>query len=207
MDKEKIKSLLKSVREGDIEIDEAMNIIKKLPYEDLGYAKIDTHRCIRQGVGEVIYCEGKTTDQIKGIIERLHISHENILATRATRKVYEAVIDVTDDCVFHETARIVVIKPVPLEKKGNIAVVCAGTSDIPVGEEAAVTAEVLGNRVKRIYDAGVAGIHRILDVYDDLFKSRDNACKSPFHCCCWNGRGSCKRCRGTCFMPCYRSAY
>lgn len=148
-----------------------MQQLKKLPFEDLGYARIDNHRCLRTGVSEVIYCQGKTLEQIKGIVQRISQNHANILATRAGREVYEAIREVVEECEYHEMARIVVVRPKPLETAGNVTVVSAGTSDIPVAEEAAVTAEVLGSKVKRIYDVGVAGIHRLLNVCDDLFKA------------------------------------
>jgi len=171
MDSQHLKNLLQQVQSGQLDLDAALHQLKKLPFEDLGYAKVDFHRCMRAGVPEVIYCEGKTNEQIQGIASRLVQYHDNILATRASREVFEAVKAVLEDCEYHETARIVVIKPRPVERVGNIAVVCAGTSDIPVTEEAAITAEVLGNRVKRLYDVGVAGIHRLLDTCEDLFKA------------------------------------
>jgi NCAIR mutase (PurE)-related protein len=154
-----------------MDLDAAITALKDLPFENLGYARIDNHRCVRTGVAEVIYCEGKTVEQTQGIAARLARHHDNILATRASREVYEGIREVTEDCTYHPMARIVVIKPREIDRVGNIAVVTAGTSDIPVAEEAAVTAETLGNRVNRIYDAGVAGIHRILTVREDLFQA------------------------------------
>lgn len=171
MDYQHLKKLLKHVQSGRMDIDAAMHELKKLPFEDLGYARVDFHRCMRAGVPEVIYCEGKTIEQIRGIAAKLAKHHTNILATRADQKVFEGVKKIVEECEYHTEARIIVIKPRPVEQVGNIAVVCAGTSDIPVTEEAAVTAEVLGNRVKRIYDVGVAGIHRLLATCEDLFKA------------------------------------
>ncbi len=171
MDSHKLKELLENVHRGKMDIDAAMHELKKLPYKDLGYARIDNHRCVRTGVPEVIYCEGKTIDQIKGIVKVIAQNYDNILATRATPEVFDEIKKVTSDCEYHEMARIIVIKPRPVEKVGSIAVVSAGTSDVPVAEEAAITSEVLGNNVTRIYDAGVAGIHRLLDSCDDLFKA------------------------------------
>ena len=171
MDHNHLRNLLEMIQSGRIEIDAAMQRLRKLPFEDLGYARIDNHRCVRTGVGEVIFCQGKTIEQIKGIVERLSQNHANILATRAGREVYEAVCEVTGACEYFEAARIVVIRPEPVEKIGNIVVVSAGTADIPVAEEAAVTAEVMGNTVKRIFDVGVAGIHRLLDVCSELFEA------------------------------------
>ena len=171
MDRQQLKLLLKQVRDGQTDLDSALDRLKTLPFEDLGYAKIDHHRCIRNGVPEVIYCEGKTIPQIKGIVERISQHHVNILATRANQDIFDGIQEVVPDSEYHGMARIVVVKPRPVEKQGNVAVVCAGTSDLPVAEEAAVTAEVLGNRANRFYDVGVAGIHRLLGVCDELFKA------------------------------------
>lgn len=171
MDQKHLRDLLEQVRSGRMDPDSALHKLKTLPFEDLGYARIDTHRCVRTGVGEVIFCQGKTVSQIQGIVERISENHANILATRAGREVFEAIREVDVRCEYHEMAKIVVIRPEPVEKSGKIAVVSAGTSDIPVAEEAAVTAEVLGNSVRRIYDVGVAGIHRLLNVCEDLFEA------------------------------------
>jgi NCAIR mutase (PurE)-related protein len=171
MDSQHLVDLLKQVQGGQIDLEAAVSQLKHLPFENLGYARIDNHRCVRTGVAEVIYCEGKTVEQTQGIAARLARHHDNILATRASREVYEGIREVTEDCTYHPMARIVVIKPREIDRVGNVAVVTAGTSDIPVAEEAAVTAETLGNRVNRIYDAGVAGLHRILTVREDLFQA------------------------------------
>lgn len=171
MDREYLKNLLKQVQSGQMDLDAALDELRKLPFEDLGYAKIDSHRCIRTGVPEVIYCEGKTIAQIQGIVKRISRDHYNVLATRASREVFEGIQKAEIECEYHEGPRIVVINPQPVEMEGNIAVVSAGTSDIPVAEEAALAAEVLGNRVTRIYDVGVAGVHRVLDAKEDLFRA------------------------------------
>jgi len=171
MDRQQLKLLLQQVRNGQTDLESALDRLKTLPFEDLGYAKIDHHRCVRNGVPEVIYCEGKTISQIKGIVEKISQHHVNILATRANQEVFDGIQEVVPDSEYHDMARIVVVKPRPVEKQGNVAVVCAGTSDLPVAEEAAVTAEVLGNRANRLYDVGVAGIHRLLGVCDELFKA------------------------------------
>jgi len=172
MDITYLKDTLSGVQSGTLTLDAAMSRLKNLPFEDLGFAKLDHHRCLRTGVSEVIYSEGKTIAQIQDIVGRLAAHNDNILATRAGREVFAGIREITDDCRYHETARIVVVRPRPVEKTGNIAVICAGTSDMRVGEEAAVTAEVLGNQVKRIYDVGVAGLHRLLSVRNHLFKAR-----------------------------------
>jgi NCAIR mutase (PurE)-related protein len=171
MDSDNLKAMLMQVQCGQMDLDTALHQLKKLPFEDIGYAKLDTHRCMRNGVPEVIYCEGKTIPQIQGIVDKLSQHHCNILATRASREVFDGIRKVAADSEYHEVARIVVTKPRAVEKVGNVAIVCAGTSDIPVGEEAAVTAEALGNHVNRIFDVGVAGLHRLLAVCDDLFKA------------------------------------
>ena len=171
MDSDHLKDLLRQVKNGQLDIDAALEHLRKLPYEDLEYARIDHHRSIRSGSPEVIYCEGKTAEQIQGIVESISRHGTNILATRADRSVFDAIQEVCKDSTYHEVARIVVVKPRQIKKVGNIAVACAGTSDIPVGEEAAVTAETLGNRVNRIYDVGVAGLHRILGACDELFNA------------------------------------
>ncbi len=172
MDGDNLRKLLLDVKTGEVDVDKAFDVIKKLPFEDLGFAKVDQHRNIRNGYPEVIYCQGKTVAQIKAIVTRLMESNNNILATRADRDVYEGIREVTDDAVYYEAARIVVVKKraVVLSDK-VIAVVTAGTSDIPVAEEAAVTAETLGNQVTRIYDVGVAGIHRLLANTESLMRA------------------------------------
>jgi len=164
---EDIKAILNEVKDGTLETDKAMKKLKDLPFEDLGYAKIDHHRGIRNGYPEVIYCEGKSIEHIKGIVATMMERGNNILATRAKKEVYEAVREVTDDVEYHEEARIIIVKNEEIEKtKSKILVVTGGTSDIPVAEEAALTAEVIGNTVERLYDVGVAGIHRLLSQRD-----------------------------------------
>jgi hypothetical protein len=171
MDPQHLREMIEQIRSGEMSTDTALERLKKLPFEDLGYAKVDTHRCLRNGVPEVIYCAGKTVAQIQGIIQKIAFHHDNILATRADTRVYEGIKEVLPDCVYHEAARIVVGKPRPVEPVGLIAVVAAGTSDLPVAEEAAITAETIGNRVIRLYDVGVAGLHRLLNCCEDLFKA------------------------------------
>lgn len=172
MDAEALKKLLEDVKDGEISVDNALSQLKTLPFEDLGFAKVDHHRNLRNGYPEVIYCQGKTVEQIKKIVLSLMKKDNNIMATRAGKEVYEAILEITDDAVYYDAARIVVIKRRELLVTDKvIAVVTAGTSDIPVAEEAAVTCETLGNKVNRIYDVGVAGIHRLLANVDELSKS------------------------------------
>jgi len=171
MEIKQLRELLENVQNGQVQVDEALQRLKKLPFEDLGYARIDSHRTLRTGVPEVIYCEGKNLDQIQGIVENMSKDYVNILATRARPEVYKRIKEVTDDCEYQEVARLLIVKPRKVEKVGSIAVISAGTSDIPIAEEAAITAEVLGNKVSRIYDAGVAGIHRLLNSCEPLFEA------------------------------------
>lgn len=168
-----IEKLLLDVKDNKISIDEALATLKELPYQDLGFAKIDHHRELRQGYPEVIYCSGKTVEQVLHIVEAMFHRGSNILGTRATVEMYEAVKKQFPTAVYHTSARAITLlqKEVPLSQ-GYIAVVTGGTSDIPVAEEAAVTAEVLGNRVERIYDVGVAGIHRLFSKLDIITNAR-----------------------------------
>lgn len=172
MDTDSLKKLLEEVKNGETSVDNALTELKLLPFEDLGFAKVDHHRNLRTGYPEVIYCQGKTVEQIKAIAARLMEKGNNIMATRAGKDVYEGIMEVTSDAVYHEAARIVVVKKrelVPTEK--IIAVVSAGTADIPVAEEAAITAETMGNTVNRIYDVGVAGIHRLFAKKEALMQA------------------------------------
>jgi NCAIR mutase (PurE)-related protein len=163
VDREKIRTLLESVSHGRLSVEEALSRLRDLPYEDLSFAKLDLHRSLRSGAPEAVLCEGKTVEQVVAIVSRLAPHHDNILATRATGGVYEGVRRAGLPARHHAEARMVVVNPKAVEGVGLIAVVSAGTSDIPVAEEAAVTAETLGNRVERVYDCGVAGLHRLLD--------------------------------------------
>ncbi|MEN2774457.1 nickel pincer cofactor biosynthesis protein LarB [Acetivibrio clariflavus] len=172
MDSESLKKILENVRSGKLSVDEALAELKNLPFEDLGFAKVDHHRNIRNGYPEVIYCEGKTLEQIKRIVEKLMQKNNNIMATRASVEVYESIRQITDDAVYYEDARIVVVKKRDIGKSSKmIAVVTAGTSDIPVAEEAAVTCETMGQWVERVYDVGVAGIHRLFAKVDVIMKA------------------------------------
>ncbi|WP_416173385.1 nickel pincer cofactor biosynthesis protein LarB [Acetobacterium sp. K1/6] len=166
------RQLFQQIKSGEVEIEQALNQVKKLQFDDLGFAKVDHHRQIRNGYPEVIFSQGKTVEQIKAIVLKLAEKNNNIMATRATREVYEGICEVTDDAEYFEAARIVVVKKRNiLVTEKTIAVVTAGTSDIPVAEEAAITAETLGNRVTRVYDVGVAGIHRLFANADTLMSA------------------------------------
>jgi hypothetical protein len=158
----RLRDLLALVQAGTISPDEAVARLRRLPYEDLGYARLDTHRAIRSGAPETVYCPGKSADQVVGILARLAESHANVLATRATPEMHAAALQAGLRVDWHPRARLLVANPEAVEGVGLIVVVSAGTSDLHVAEEAAVTAEVRGNRVERVYDAGVAGLHRLL---------------------------------------------
>ncbi|MHC1745408.1 MAG: nickel pincer cofactor biosynthesis protein LarB [Syntrophobacteraceae bacterium] len=169
MEDRRLRELLEQIRQQEVSVDEALNSLRRLPYENLGFARIDHHRSLRTGVPEVIFCQRKTVEQVQAIVRGLAETHTNVMATWAGPELFEAIKQVTPHCEYHALARVVVINPKPVDGIGKVIVVSAGTSDISVAEEAAVTAEILGSTVQRIYDVGVAGIHRLLDVADDLF--------------------------------------
>ncbi|GAV22984.1 nickel pincer cofactor biosynthesis protein LarB [Carboxydothermus pertinax] len=173
MNEKRLRQLLTSIQNKEISVEEGIARLKGLPFDDLGFAKVDHHRQLRQGFPEVVYCAGKTKEQIVAIMENLvNKSENNILATRASGEVYEEVVKKIPDAVYYELARAIVVWRGEQEKRGHILVVSAGTSDIPVAEEAVITAEVMGNRVERLYDTGVAGIHRLLSQKEKLFAAR-----------------------------------
>ena len=143
--------------------DAACDRLKNLPFEDLGFAKVDHHRSVRTGMPEVIYGKGKTADQVARIFASLAASGVNVLATRVNQAQFEAVQKVEERAVFQETAGCITLKQTPSAPRlGRVAIVCAGTSDLPVAEEARVTAELMGNEVDMVVDVGVAGLHRLL---------------------------------------------
>lgn len=169
---ENLRELLKSVENGSINIDKAVDALKNLPYEDLGYAMIDHHRTLRRGHPETIFCAGKTTEQIIGIAGQMIKKDVNVLGTRVKEEVFKAVKEKYPLAEYHSDARAFVIKNRKIEKtKKEILIITAGTSDIPVAEEAVVTAELLGNSVTKLYDAGASGIHRILSHREKLDKA------------------------------------
>ncbi|MBU3171451.1 nickel pincer cofactor biosynthesis protein LarB [Clostridium estertheticum] len=173
MNSKEMENFLKNIKNGDISIEDGMDKLKDLSYSDLGFAKIDNHRELRVGYPEVIYCEGKTVDQIKGIVSLMLTKDVNILGTRATKVMYDGIKEICGDAQYNELARTIVIKRKETEPSSTyIALVTGGTSDIPVAEEAAVTAEIFGNRVERIYDVGVAGIHRLFDNLDVIRRAK-----------------------------------
>ena len=162
MNSENIIKLLQDVKNNGIEIEEAVNKLKELPFTDIDYALIDNHRQIRTGFPEVIYCAGKTPQQVKGIVEAMLKNDKNILATRATKEMYDLVKEICNEAVYNELGRTITIKKETIsESKDYILIAAAGTSDLPVVEEAYETCKIFGNRVEKVVDIGVAGIHRL----------------------------------------------
>jgi NCAIR mutase (PurE)-related protein len=168
-----IRKLLLEVRKGKLSPDEAVERLRHLPFEDMGFAKLDHHRVLRVGMPEVVFGQGKAPQHLARIFQRLSKTGNNVLTTRATEKQYAAVKKVVRKAEYRELARaIVLVRDAECYGKGRITVVSAGTSDIPVAEEAVVTAEVMGNEVEHVYDVGVAGIHRLLASREVLTRSR-----------------------------------
>ncbi|HTG00355.1 MAG TPA: nickel pincer cofactor biosynthesis protein LarB [Nitrospirota bacterium] len=173
MDKSGLTTLLQQVRSGKIDVETALNRLRHFPFEDVEYAHIDHHRHLRHGMPEVIYCEGKTTEQVAGIAKRMLKAGSDILATRATEEKFKAVKKIDRRAVYHKASRAIVIQHTRRKSTtGTVLVLTAGTSDIPIAEEAAVTASALGSTVQTVYDVGVAGIHRVLSKRDMLDAAR-----------------------------------
>jgi pyridinium-3,5-biscarboxylic acid mononucleotide synthase len=177
MDIHRIKRLLEEVKSGEMPVDQAFDSLRTLPYDDIGCAKLDLHRGIRTGFPEVVFCQGKTCEQAVEIIKRLAAHHAKVLATRVAPDVAEKIAGAVAGCTYHATARLLVVDR-PGEKTEGAAedakyvmVLCAGTADIPVAEEAAITAESMGSRVVRSYDIGVAGLHRLLDQRERIIQA------------------------------------
>ncbi len=171
--RERLKEILEQVREGKTDIDAALSELRHLPFEDIQFAVVDHHRSLRQGAPEVIYCEGKTPAQIRAIAERMLAKRSDVLATRADREAYKALKALDRRARYNELARAVVIehkKRPPTD--GLVLIATAGTTDIPVAEEAAVTAQTLGSTVETMYDVGVSGIHRLLGRKEVLVSAR-----------------------------------
>ncbi|MBT4640805.1 MAG: nickel pincer cofactor biosynthesis protein LarB [Deltaproteobacteria bacterium] len=164
MNEEKIRDLLERLQAGEVDINDTVDQLKNLPYEDLGFAMIDHHRSLRKGHPETIFAAGKTPDQVAAIAEKMLKQSSNVLITRADRETYLAVQTLNKEAEYHELAKLITINQNPLNTtRSRILVMSAGTSDLPVCEEAAITAEMMGNSVERLYDVGVAGIHRLLN--------------------------------------------
>ncbi len=163
-----ISALLQQVKDGTLSIREAEEALKKLPYEDIGFAKLDHHRSLRSGFGEVVYCAGKTCDQVSAIMERFAQRGSNVLGTRATPQQYEAAKQLLPEIQYDEISGVLSYTLAPVKQIGLVTVCTGGTSDMAVAEEAAKTAEFFGARVERIYDVGVAGIHRLFARLEDI---------------------------------------
>ena len=173
MNSKDIEKLLKEVKKGETSVADAMQTLKNFPYTDLGFARIDNHREMRTGYPEVIYCAGKSVEQVREIVRVMSERENNVIGTRANQEMFDAVKSILPDAVYYQMARIISIqKKKQKMPTTSIAVITAGTSDMPVAEEAAITAELLGNKVLRIYDAGVAGIHRLVDKLPEIRKCR-----------------------------------
>jgi NCAIR mutase (PurE)-related protein len=168
VDREKVKQLLEAVAAGALAPEQALARLRDMPVDDLRFARVDLHRSLRHGVPEAVFCQGKTPAQVVAIVGKLAEAHDNILATRADAAVMAALEASGLPVEVHGEARVVVVKPRRQEGLGLIVVVSAGTSDMPVAEEAAVTAETMGNRVERVFDCGVAGLHRLVPHLDRL---------------------------------------
>ncbi len=165
-----MKKILNDFKEGKIQLDEVLKKIRSLPYEDLDFAKIDNHRTLRKGYPETIFCPGKTIPQILTIIKAMCKNNHNVLVTKTDNEIFAAVKNAYPEAEYNKIAKTIVIHKEKIQtKKGNILIITAGTSDIPVAEEAKVTAELMGNAVEKVYDVGVAGVHRLFDIKDKIF--------------------------------------
>ena len=173
MTRDEIKNLLTEIKNGSKSVEDALEVLQNFPYTELGFAKIDHHREMRTGYPEIVYCAGKTAEQVAGIFKVMAAKETNVVGTRADEKIFESVKAIIPDAVYYPVARIISVQRKKTESPSTkIAVITAGTSDMPVAEEAAVTAELLGNKVVRIYDAGVAGIHRLVDKLPEIKSCR-----------------------------------
>src|SRR5580658_3550430 len=173
MDSDQLRGLLEQVHSGSVDVDAALDRLRHLPFEDLGYAKLDHHRALRHGLTEVIFGKGKTPQQVAGIAERLLDKSANLLITRANESIAGGLKARYPEAeYFPLSGAIRIWRDRTMRGKGKLAVICAGTSDIPVAEEAQVTAEVMGNQVDSIYDVGVAGIHRLMAHSERLGEAR-----------------------------------
>jgi NCAIR mutase (PurE)-related protein len=165
LDEKKLREMLQALREGKTDIETVLGNLRFWPYEDLGFARVDHHRALRRGFPEVVFGEGKSAGQIAQIMQAMLAQGSNILVTRVDAAKAKAVQKEITTAVYHDTSRTLTVrqKQATDEGKGLVLVIAAGTSDIPVAEEAAITAEMIGSRVERIFDVGVAGLHRLLD--------------------------------------------
>ena len=173
MNRQQIRALLDDVRSGavtpEVAHERLLQYLRQSPYENLGFARVDHHRAVRQGFPEVVFGQGKSPEQVAAISERIVAAGHNLLITRTTPAAYEAVRQRVPGASFHEQARTITLRAVPMPAgRGTILVAAAGTADLPVAEEAVISAEIMGNTVDRLYDVGVAGLHRLLAEHDRL---------------------------------------
>ena len=177
MTPDNLRKLLQQVRRGRLSVPQALERLRYLPFEDLGFVKIDHHRTLRQGFPEVIFASGKSPEQVETIVAKMMAKRHNILITRGNQELYKRVRKVAPKAKFHALSRAITIEHERKNRgRGTILVVSAGTADIPVAEEALVTAKIMGNRVKAVYDVGVAGLHRLLDQMRVLRNARAIIC-------------------------------
>jgi pyridinium-3,5-biscarboxylic acid mononucleotide synthase len=175
MDSDKLKKLLQEVQAGEVDVSQALEKLKNLPFEDIGHTRIDFHRELRKGIPEVVYCQSKTVEQATSILKRLWEHHDRVLATRVSGEMAVEIVKEIPSAKYYSDSKLLTLVKKELPKKSDTApfalIVSAGTSDLPVAEEAAQTLEFLGSRVERAYDVGVAGIHRLLDESEKLLKA------------------------------------
>ncbi len=172
MNRDQLRALLMNVQQGTLAVPEALKQLRTLPYENLGFASLDHHRTLRQGFPEVIFCEGKTVAQVVAIAKTLLRKNNALLATRVEPPVARALVRLSKRATYHEEARVVAIPSPKLWRRGSVLIVTAGTADIPVAEEARVTADIMGSTTDTLYDVGVAGLHRLLGQQDRLHEAR-----------------------------------
>lgn len=172
METEKIKNLLNRFKNGETDLEQTLDTLKHLPFEDMGFAKVDHHRALRTGYPEVVFCQGKTYEQVEKIYDSLRKHNENVLLTRAEPELFDHLHKMDPRLVYNELGRTISLETRLREKCGSVLVICAGTADIPVAEEAAVTASLSGAKVERLYDCGVAGIHRLLAQNEKIQSAR-----------------------------------
>ncbi|HEY5653013.1 MAG TPA: nickel pincer cofactor biosynthesis protein LarB [Pontiella sp.] len=176
MKPEKLIQVLTDFKAGQVSIEDTLQTLKHLPFEDMDFAKVDHHRALRTGYPEVVFCQGKTHGQVEKIFQSLEQHNDNILLTRAEPELFKRLQRIDERLVYNELGRTITLETSEREKTGSVLVISAGTADIPVAEEAAVTASISGANVERIYDAGVAGIHRLLAHNDKIQQARSIVC-------------------------------
>lgn len=172
MEIDKLEKLLNAFKTGERSLDDTLETLKRLPFEDMGFAKVDHHRALRTGYPEVVFCQGKTGEQVEKIYQSLEKHNDNILMTRAEPELYDRMKKIDGRLIYNELGRTITLEREEREKTGSVLIIAAGTADIPVAEEAAVTASISGANIERIYDCGVAGIHRLLAHNEKIQQAR-----------------------------------